>query len=215
MTTLFDLYKTAISNYIDKFGIILFISNFFVAFGIIVIYLRVHKNFTDAKAQKNNQVKEIRSIVETVSMSAFFLICTIIVLFNIGMFETSFNFYSVKIVAIILYLFGTFINIYGRQCLGKNWGNNVVIYKDHNLVTSGIYKYIRHPLYSSIMLMLYSVSIIYQNYLVALLTTIIFIPFMYYRAKQEEIELIKQFGDKYINYCMNVGMFIPKFLKRK
>ena len=48
-----------------------------------------------------------------------------------------------------------------------------------------------------------------QNYLVFILNTIIFIPFMYYRAKQEEKELVKEFKE-YKDYSKKTGMFFPK-----
>jgi len=102
----------------------------------------------------------------------------------------------------------------GRKYLGKNWGNNVVIYKNHTLVTNGVYKFVRHPLYASIIWMIYSVGVLYNNYLVIILNTIIFIPFMTYRAKQEEKELEKMF-DEYKNYRKKVGMFFPKIFSLK
>lgn len=52
---------------------------------------------------------------------------------------------------------------------------------------------------------------IYQNYLIIILNTIIFIPFMTYRAKQEEVELNKTFNE-YKDYKKKVGMFFPKML---
>lgn len=55
---------------------------------------------------------------------------------------------------------------------------------------------------------------IYQNYVVIILNTIIFIPFITYRAKQEEKELDKTF-DEYKNYKKKVGMFFPKILRIK
>lgn len=98
--------------------------------------------------------------------------------------------------------------------MGENWGNNVVIYKNHTLVTNGVYKIVRHPLYASIIWMIYAVGLLYKNYMVLILNTVIFIPFMTYRAKQEEKELDKIFNE-YKNYKNRVGMFLPKILNVK
>jgi protein-S-isoprenylcysteine O-methyltransferase Ste14 len=47
-----------------------------------------------------------------------------------------------------------------------------------------------------------------------MLNTIVFIPFMYYRAKQEEKELTKTFKE-YKDYQKRVGMFLPKLIKKR
>ena len=197
---------------IEKIGLEMTIINLVVATGITLIYMRVFINFKDAKKQEEQKKKEVKSIVETVSMSAFFLVCAIVTLFKIG----TFNFHNtiLNIFALIVYIIGITFNLLGRFYLGHNWGNNVVIYKDHTLITKGVYSIVRHPLYASIIWMIYAVGILYQNYLVIILNTIIFIPFMTYRAKQEEKELMLVFKE-YKDYQNKVGMFFPKLIKRK
>ncbi len=197
---------------IEKIGLEMTIINLVVATGITLIYMRVFINFKDAKKQEEQKKKEVKSIVETVSMSAFFLVCAIVTLFKIG----TFNFHNtiLNIFALIVYIIGIMFNLLGRFYLGNNWGNNVVIYKNHTLITKGVYGIVRHPLYASIIWMLYAVGILYQNYLVIILNSIIFIPFMTYRAKQEEKELMLVFKE-YKDYQNKVGMFFPKLIKRK
>ena len=203
-----DLFQMSI----EKLGLEMTIINLVVATGITLIYARVFINFRDAKKQEEQKKKEVKSIVETVSMSAFFLVCAIVTLFKIG----TFNFHNtiLNIFALIVYIIGIMFNLLGRFYLGHNWGNNVVIYKDHTLITKGVYSIVRHPLYASIIWMLYAVGILYQNYLVIILNSIIFIPFMTYRAKQEEKELMLVFKE-YKDYQNKVGMFFPKLIKRK
>lgn len=104
---------------------------------------------------------------------------------------------------------GTVINIIGRIQLKSNWANHIKIYKNHSLINRGIYKVVRHPLYASIMLMLFGGSIAYRNWLSAVLTAFVFIPFMYYRAKQEETLLQEEFTE-YEEYKNTTGMFFPK-----
>ena len=119
-------------------------------------------------------------------MSGFFILIWLVVMMRFGTYNYQ-NLY-LDILFIIIYIIGVAFNLLGRFYLGHNWGNNVVIYKDHSLVNKGVYKIVRHPLYASIIWMIYSVGILCQNYMVIVLNTIIFIPAMYYRAKQEEKE---------------------------
>ena len=106
------------------------------------------------------------------------------------------------------------MNIMGRFNLGSNWANHIKIYDEHTLVQRGMYKIVRHPLYASIILMFYGACLVYRNILCFLAVTLIFIPFMYYRAKQEETLLIQTFSE-YKDYKERTGMFFPKITKRK
>lgn len=208
MNIIVDMYK----EIIDKMGVLNFIKCMVVSFGVMLIYMRVFRNFKDAKNQKDNKKKEVKSIVETASMSAFFVIVWLVTISRLCTFDYQ-NLY-VDIVFLIIYIIGICFNLLGRYYLGHNWGNNVVIYNDHTLVNNGVYKVVRHPLYASIIWMIYSVGVLFQNYLVIILNTFVFIPFMYYRAKQEEKELVKIFKE-YKKYRENTGMFFPKIIKFK
>ena len=195
---------------IDKLGLEETIIDSIFILGVLLIYCYVIHNFIKARYRKDKKKKEVKSVVETLSMSVFFCIVSIVVNLKIGVY----NFHNLylNIVFIIIYLIGTITNLLGRYYLGNNWGNNVVIYTDHTLVTNGVYKIIRHPLYGSIMIMIYAIGIIKSNYMVILLNTFIFIPFMYYRAKQEEKELRITFKE-YDDYAKKTGMFFPNIIK--
>lgn len=208
MKMIVDLYIYII----DKIGVLQTIKCMIVALGVILIYMRVIKNFKDAKKQENNKKKEVKSIVETTSMTLFFVIILLITNLRIGFYDYQ-NIY-LDILFIIIYIVGVIFNLLGRYYLGHNWGNNVVIYNNHTLINKCVYRVVRHPLYASIIWMLYSVGILFQNYIVIVLNTIVFIPFMYYRAKQEEKELLKVFSE-YNNYKKNTGMFFPKIFRKK
>lgn len=104
------------------------------------------------------------------------------------------------------------MNISGRFYLGSNWANHIRIYNNQTLIKTGAYGIVRHPLYSSLIFMFYGACLVYPNYLAFLSNTFIFIPFMYYRAKQEEDLLSKRFKGYHV-YQKEVGMFFPKIKK--
>lgn len=208
MNKIFELY----AEVINKIGLLQTLKYIVIILGIFLIYLRVFKNFKDAKKQKSNKKKEVKSIVETASMTGFFIVIWLVTLFKFGTYNYQ-NIY-LDIVFILVYIIGVMFNLLGRHYLGHNWGNNVIIYKNHTLVNKGVYKIVRHPLYASIIWMIYAVGVLCQNYMVFILNTIIFIPFMYYRAKQEEKELEKEF-EEYKDYRKKTGMFFPKIMLKK
>lgn len=187
-----------------------FISSIITALCVFLIFIAVLIDFVEF--QKRKQVKkEKKSIVETGTMFIFFLFFYFLIRFNIG--KVNIHFLPLKFFAIIVGLLilsiGFAVNIKGRINLGRNWSNQIKIYNDHYFVSNGVYSFVRHPLYASIIWMFFGASLIYSNFFAFLSNVLIFIPFMYYRAKQEENLLVKEF-ENYKNYQIKVGMFFPK-----
>lgn len=180
-----------------EYIIILSVASVFIA--VIIDFIKYNEK-DSIKASK-------KSVVATGTMVGFYVIYYLFLRFNIGTIPL-FN-HTLIIIGTIMIVSGAIINILGRLHLKDNWANHIKIYKDHTLITTGIYNIVRHPLYASIMLMLFGGSLAYRNWISALLTALIFIPAMYYRAKQEEELLEKEFSE-YINYKQKVGMFFPK-----
>jgi len=167
------------------------------------------------KFDSDNRTKQKkRSIVATGTMFLFFICFYLLLKFKIGTIEINSLYIKLIFVSIglIIIIAGSVINIWGRFNLGKNWANHIKIYQNHTLVKEGVYKLVRHPLYASLIWIFYGACLVYANYYAFLINTFVFIPFMYYRAKQEEELLKKEFSD-YNEYRLNVGMFFPKLLK--
>lgn len=79
---------------------------------------------------------------------------------------------------------------------------------DSTLVTSGLFKYIRHPIYSSILLGLMVWSL-YQHSLYQLIISVVLLILFYFKSKYEEQQLISKFKD-YKVYMKQAGRFLPK-----
>ncbi len=82
------------------------------------------------------------------------------------------------------------------------------------LVTSGIYKYIRHPQYSGFVLMIVGFLIQWPTIITLIMAPILLV--MYTKlAKKEEKKMVELFGEKYEEYRKQVPAFIPKRLSHK
>lgn len=199
-----------------------------ITLSVIAVFTAIFVDFAKFDS-KNNVKKSNRSIVATGSMIGFYVFYYIVLRFQFGAFhvwnpavdgcvikEMTVMEHTAIVLGSIgtsLIVSGAVINIVGRLQLGNNWANHIRIYNDHTLVINGVYKVVRHPLYSSIMLMLFGGSIAYRNLLSAALTAFVFVPFMYYRAKQEEALLQEEFAE-YAEYRKTTGMFLPKLWKK-
>ncbi|MCK4287976.1 MAG: isoprenylcysteine carboxylmethyltransferase family protein [Bacteroidales bacterium] len=78
-----------------------------------------------------------------------------------------------------------------------------------DIVISGPFKYIRHPIYTSIYILSIGLGLIFFTWL-WFIVMIIFIPFWYLECREEEKEMIKLYGKKYIEYQKKTGMFFPR-----
>ena len=81
--------------------------------------------------------------------------------------------------------------------------------KEHKLVSHGIYRYIRHPLYTFGSSMFVSFGMMADVWFIAALGSLTFI-IMAIRTPKEEANLIEKFGDEYREYMKRTGRFLPK-----
>jgi protein-S-isoprenylcysteine O-methyltransferase Ste14 len=82
--------------------------------------------------------------------------------------------------------------------------------KEHKLVTSGPYRWVRHPLYTVGSSMFVAFGMMADNWFIAGLGGLAFI-LMAIRTPKEEANLIEKFGDEYRDYIKQTGRFFPKF----
>jgi protein-S-isoprenylcysteine O-methyltransferase Ste14 len=94
--------------------------------------------------------------------------------------------------------------------LGRNWSPSLQIVEQHHLVTEGVYRYLRHPIYASVWLIGLSQLLMLGNWiagpaglLAALLVQLVRIP-------REERMMLEHYGDAYRQYAATTGGIIPR-----
>jgi len=154
-------------------------------------------------------VRYKKSVVETGSMTLFAIACFVVYRMRIGEvdFRNTWRVFGATVVYVSLA-----INILGRIWLKSNWSNQIRVKSTHTLVCSGPYKVVRHPLYTTTITMIYGAALVYGNISVLILNTLIFIPMMIYRARQEESAL-SELLDVYSEYQRRVPMLMPSVFK--
>lgn len=112
-----------------------------------------------------------------------------------------------KISGIILMLMGQVGYLAALVYLGNNWSMWIEIKDGHALITDGPYKIVRHPMYFSMMLVLFGSGLAISNYVILIFS--LFAGVIYYdRAKVEE-EMLKDEFPEYDGYSKKVKMIIP------
>jgi protein-S-isoprenylcysteine O-methyltransferase Ste14 len=94
--------------------------------------------------------------------------------------------------------------------LKANWSPSLELYEEHTLITGGIYKYIRHPMYASLLIENIAQALLIQNWIAGPMSLLMFILFYTFRSRAEEKMMIEKFGDQYREYKKSTGGILPK-----
>jgi protein-S-isoprenylcysteine O-methyltransferase Ste14 len=178
-----------------------------IIFSVVIDFLEFDK--------RDDSVDGKKSIVTTLTMSLYFLVFVVVLYSHMGTIQLSSSLQMLTVLlGNLILIVGTFFNVKGRFNLGKQWGDQIVIYEGHRVVREGVYSIVRHPLYASLIWISIGLSFIYANWIAFLLNLVVFVPFMSFRAKQEEVLLGKHFVE-YNLYKKEVGMFLPSMSSLK
>jgi len=93
--------------------------------------------------------------------------------------------------------------------LGSNLTDTVVTRRNAQFVERGPYRYVRHPMYSGILMLGASLGLALGTWLMPV-TAILMFSILARRTRVEEIYLIERFGEQYRNYMSRVGRFFPR-----
>jgi protein-S-isoprenylcysteine O-methyltransferase Ste14 len=94
--------------------------------------------------------------------------------------------------------------------LGRNWTVTISLRNKHTLITKGIFKYIRHPMYAAHILWAIAQILILHNWLVAYPFLITVTLLYLLRVSSEEEMMIEKFGEEYKQYMTVTGRILPK-----
>jgi protein-S-isoprenylcysteine O-methyltransferase Ste14 len=111
-----------------------------------------------------------------------------------------------------LFAFAIYLLGKSHHDLGRNWTIIVALRHKHELITRGVYKYIRHPMYLAHLIWAIAQIMILHNWIAGYSFLIVQIPFYYFRIKNEERMMIEQFGSSYTSYMQKTDRLIPGLL---
>lgn len=94
--------------------------------------------------------------------------------------------------------------------LGSNWSPSLEIGEQHTLVTDGIYRHIRHPMYASQALWSVAQLLLLPNWIAGWAGLVTFLPLYLSRIPNEEQMMRDHFGEAYQDYCSRTGRILPR-----
>ena len=110
---------------------------------------------------------------------------------------------------VALAVLGVAFSIWARLALGSNWSGVVTLKEDHELIRKGPYRWVRHPIYTGIIMSFAGTALIEGRVRGWLGLALVWVTF-YFKARREEKFLRQEFGNGFEEHARSTGMFFPK-----
>jgi protein-S-isoprenylcysteine O-methyltransferase Ste14 len=94
--------------------------------------------------------------------------------------------------------------------LGRNWSPSLQLREGHSLATEGVYRHVRHPMYTSEWLWAIAQALLLQNWVAGWATLTLFTPLYVLRVPREERMMVDRFGEEYRAYMDRTGRVVPR-----
>ena len=114
-------------------------------------------------------------------------------------------------IGVAILLFGFFISVWARRVLGRNWSNAVTVKQEHELIKTGPYARIRHPIYTGLILGFLGTAVALAEWRGFLAVLLIYVSF-FIKLRIEEVWMTQVFGAQYDEYRQHTGMLIPRLV---
>jgi protein-S-isoprenylcysteine O-methyltransferase Ste14 len=148
-------------------------------------------------------------------LTRFLIAAIVIAAFNLPAFSPMrqlayalpfFHIQAVRIAGAAMNILGLALAIWARRILGRNWSTRPTIQVDHELVTSGPYRFVRHPIYTGLLIMWFGAGLV-NTIFFALFVLVAFISFS--RIPREEASMMELFPAQYPDYRAGTKALLP------
>ncbi len=106
---------------------------------------------------------------------------------------------------------GLLFAVWAREHLGSNWSRSVTIKQDHELITSGPYGVVRHPIYTGILAGFLGTAIALSQVRGFIAFGLVFLA-LWMKLRMEEQWMRSQFGETYATYAHETAALVPYLL---
>ena len=115
-----------------------------------------------------------------------------------------------EIAGLALTCLGIGLALWARSHLGANWSARITIKEGHELIRTGPYARLRHPIYSGLDLATIGTAMVIDQW--GCILGVAFVVVAYWiKARKEESMLTARFGDAFRDHCRHTGFLFPKF----
>ena len=167
----------------------------------------------ERRAKRLRVVRDYRSLPEKVALSAALFGMAILPAFYVATGIPREADYAARpwaiVAGIVIFVFGLWIFRRSHKDLGRNWSVTLEIREKHKLVTRGLYRFIRHPMYASFLLIALAQAFLLPNWVAGLSGLVGLAVLFFMRVNVEERMMADTFGEEYRVYSGKTKRIIP------
>lgn len=174
------------------------VATFIVIFVAVVLpYL---KKTPDGSPRKKDVVFQVSGLLLLIAI----LVASVEPLYTPGSLVLS----PMIVIGTTMFVIGLIITVRAQMTISTNYSWTLEIRDGHTLVESGLYKYVRHPIYTGTLIRLISIPV-FTSSLPGFILSLLSIPVLNYRIGLEEGMLIEEFGEEYERYKERTWRLFP------
>jgi len=182
----------------------------FTMFAFSVMTERIWETFYSTKEKKRHKIERDWTLP---AAAICYYIMSIIMILEFFIINRRIN-PIVTLSGICIFVLAFLLRLWGIRTLGKQWAVHVIgpskLGKtEMSLIKEGPYKYIRHPIYTGVILEVVSLPLIPNSYYAFLFALLVNAPMQLIRTYYEERTSIIKLGERYIKYRKEVPAFLP------
>ena len=110
---------------------------------------------------------------------------------------------------IVCFVIGLWLFYRSHADLGANWSITLEVRDRHRLITQGIYRRVRHPMYTALLLYGVAHALVIPNWVAGPSNLVAFAVLFALRVRAEERMMLEQFGDEYTAYVARTNRLVP------
>jgi protein-S-isoprenylcysteine O-methyltransferase Ste14 len=115
---------------------------------------------------------------------------------------------SIRIAGFALVLAGLLFAVWARIHLGKYWSGIITLKEGHELIRTGPYRFVRHPLYTGFLAAVVASAVVAATGDALVGCVVILVAYLI-KIHREESVLLREFGEKYQQYKSDVSALVP------
>jgi len=185
----------------------------FIAGLLVAMIIRSHFGVKSQLKRFRHAPKEHPMVYIGIALWNIALVLTLITIFSPWLKIADYKIpVPLSTIGSVIFICGLWLLWQSHVDLAQNFSPWLYIRNNHSLITSGIYKRIRHPMYLSFCLLALGQALLIPNWIAGPLCLIAFYPFYVFRAEREEEQLTDYFGNEYKEYQKKTGRILPKRL---
>ena len=185
-----------------------------IAWLLSIVVIQLIRMPFRAQTAENNVIEQRGGMVEKAVLISM-IVCHRLVTFGHLIFGV-FWFANYKIsntwtaIGVVINVAALFYFWRSHADLGGNWSVTLTVFDTQTLVTEGVYKRVRHPMYSSLFVLFASWPLLIHNWIASIAPLLAFIALYLVRVDSEEQMLQDRFGQEYVDYMSVTGRILPK-----